>query len=77
MTSSMTLSLTRAPLALDERCINTLRSLAVNMMQRANPGQSVRVLFEGYWSAREDSRLRSLQFGRHGQEAAPENGRVR
>jgi len=67
MTSSMTLSLTLAPPALDEPFINMLRFLAVG----------VRVLFEGNWSTREDSRLRSLQVGRHGQDAAPENGRVR
>jgi len=38
MTSSMTLSPTFAPPALDELCINTLRFLAVDMVQKANSG---------------------------------------
>jgi len=38
MTSSTTLSPTIAPPALDELCINTLRFLAVDMVQKANSG---------------------------------------
>jgi transketolase len=38
MTSSATLSPTIAPPALDELCINTLRFLAVDMVQKANSG---------------------------------------
>jgi len=38
MTSSMTLSPTLAPPALDELCVNTLRFLAVDMVQKANSG---------------------------------------
>ena len=38
MTSSATLSTTIAPPALDELCINTLRFLAVDMVQKANSG---------------------------------------
>jgi transketolase len=38
MTYSMTLSPTLAPPALDELCINTLRFLAVDMVQKANSG---------------------------------------
>ena len=38
MTSSMTPSPTVAPPALDELCINTLRFLAVDMVQKANSG---------------------------------------
>src|ERR1035438_3882012 len=38
MTPSMTLSTTLAPPALDEICINTLRFLAVDMVQKANSG---------------------------------------
>ena len=38
MAHSMTLSPTLAPPALDELCINTLRFLAVDMVQRANSG---------------------------------------
>ena len=34
----MTLSNTRSPLELDELCINTLRFLAVDMVQKANSG---------------------------------------
>jgi hypothetical protein len=37
----------------------------------------VRALFEVDWSTREDARLRSVQFGRHEQEAAAKGGRVR
>jgi hypothetical protein len=77
MTSSLTLSLTLASPALDERCIHTLRFLALDMVQKANFGLSAGASFEGNWSTLEDSRLRSLQFGRHGQEAAPKNGPVR
>jgi transketolase len=36
MTSSMTLSPTLAPPTFDELCINTLRFLAVDMLQKAN-----------------------------------------
>ena len=38
MAASMTLSTTLAPPALDEICINTLRFLAVDMVQKANSG---------------------------------------
>ena len=38
MTSSMTLSPALSPPALDELCINTLRFLAVDMVQKANSG---------------------------------------
>ena len=38
MAHSMTLSTTLAPPALDELCINTLRFLAVDMVQKANSG---------------------------------------
>lgn len=38
MAPSMTLSATLAPPALDELCINTLRFLAVDMVQKANSG---------------------------------------
>jgi transketolase len=38
MTQSVTLSTTIAPPALDELCINTLRFLAVDMVQKANSG---------------------------------------
>jgi transketolase len=38
MTPAMTLSTTVAPPALDEKCINTLRFLAVDMVQKANSG---------------------------------------
>jgi len=38
MTPSATLSTTIAPPALDELCINTLRFLAVDMVQKANSG---------------------------------------
>src|SRR5665213_1136379 len=38
MTSSATISTTMAPPALDELCINTLRFLAVDMVQKANSG---------------------------------------
>jgi transketolase len=38
MTPSTTLSTTLAPPALDELCINTLRFLAVDMVQKANSG---------------------------------------
>jgi hypothetical protein len=37
----------------------------------------VRALLEVGWSTLEDSGLRSVQFGQHGQEAAPKNGRAR
>ena len=32
--------------------------------------------FEMYWSMREDSRLRSVQFGGHEQETVAKNGRA-
>ena len=38
MAHSMTLSTTLAPPTLDELCINTLRFLAVDMVQKANSG---------------------------------------
>ena len=37
----------------------------------------MRALFKAHWSTREMSGLQSLLFGRHEQEAAPENGRSR
>ena len=38
MAHAMTLSTTLAPPALDELCINTLRFLAVDMVQQGNSG---------------------------------------
>jgi transketolase len=38
MAPSAILEATAAPLALDELCINTLRFLAVDMVQKANSG---------------------------------------